>query len=455
MGKMTVELSPRGLGSHGWMMLLYYDPAIPTANPAEFSTFKHFDEIDQVMMRSSWQDSEAMMIGFKCGPFMGKTLSPNAIYDYGTGHQGTDSGDVQIFANRQFWAMDPLYPGYKLTDNYNTLRFKGVGQLGEQPGFGSMEALYFKHYPHITHTQSNSQYDYVVGDVTSAYHPALGLKKWLRHLLFVKPDILLIADEIDLDSKGMVYNFPAENMTTSGGLAIGTNDYVVGPQGEASFTFNGVPGCYQLTANYLDNQPGVGRYSMAVEGKKVYRWQSHNEKVDDNLIAISPSVDLRKGSKIAFRGAPMAKECRLIKMTAFSPSVEVPRKVEWLMQFDPHANTVTHESWQEVVLGKARLDLYPLAPEPVPAVWQLHEIKKPVEPFTFRQTRRISLEHPLQGNTTVLLTLIHTRNSDQQPLGTVIGTTVAGKVNAHWISGQQKVSLTWDLQEQSVTLSTQ
>ncbi len=454
MGKMTIELKPRGLGSHGWMMLLYYDPAVPAADPAEFPTFKHFDEIDQVMMRSSWQDPDAMLIGFKCGPFMGKTLSPNAVFDYGTGHQGTDSGDFQLFANRQFWVIDPLYPRYKLTENYNTLLFKGVGQLGEQPGFGSMEALYFKHYPHIIHAQSNSQYDYVAGDVTRAYHPALGLKQFVRHLLFVKPDILLVADEINLDSQGMVYNFPSESMGTAGELKHASNGYVVGPRGEAFLTFEGAPGRYQLTANYLDNQPEAGRYSLEVDGKEIHRWQSHNEKVDDNLIAVSPPVELRKGAKITFRGAPMANECRLVKMTAFSSTVDVPRKVEWMMQFDPRTQTVSHESWQEVALGEARLDLYPLAPAPCPAVWQLHDIKKPVEPFTFRKTRRLTLEPAIHGNSTTMLTLIHSRGFSQSPLAKVTGNAGGRKINAQWTRGEQNFSLTWDLQKKAVELLT-
>jgi hypothetical protein len=454
MGKTTLELIPRGLGSHGWMMLIYYDPAVPAANPAEFPTFKHFDEIDQVMMRSSWQDPDAMLIGFKCGPFMGKTLSPKAVFDFGTGHQGTDSGDIQIFANRQFWAIDPLYPGYKLTGNYNTLLFKGVGQLGEQPGFGSMEALYFKHYPHILLAQSKPQYDCVVGDVTRAYHPALGLKRFVRHLLFVKPDILLVADEVSLESQGMVYNFSSESMSTSGGLKQGSNDYVVGPQGEASFTFRGVAGRYQLTVHYLDNQPEAGRYSLEVDGKEIHRWQSHNEKVDDNLITVSPPVELRKDAKIAFRAAPMANEGRLVKMTAFSSTVEMPGKVEWLMQFDPQAQTVSHDSWQEVALGEARLDLYPLAPNPCPAVWQLHTIKKPVEPFTFRQTRRLTFEPTLQGNDTTMLTLIHSRRASQAPLAKVTGTARGQKISAQWTRGEQNFSLAWDLHKQSVELST-
>ena len=47
------------------MMLLAYDPTVPPADPATFPTFARFPEIDQVMMRSSWTDPEATLVGFK------------------------------------------------------------------------------------------------------------------------------------------------------------------------------------------------------------------------------------------------------------------------------------------------------------------------------------------------------------------------------------------------------
>ena len=89
MGEFVVKLVPQGLGSHGWMMLLYYDPSVGVADPAGFPTLQHFTEIDQVMMRSSWTDPDAMLVGFKCGPFMGKRITKVAPFDYGTGHQGS------------------------------------------------------------------------------------------------------------------------------------------------------------------------------------------------------------------------------------------------------------------------------------------------------------------------------------------------------------------------------
>jgi hypothetical protein len=452
MARITIQLKPRGLGSHGWMMLLYYDPTVGEADLATLPTFKFFPEIGQTMMRSSWTDPDAMLVGFKCGPFMGMTLSPKAVFDFGTGHAATDAGSFQIFAEGKYWAIHPLYPGYKLTEDYNTLLFKGVGQLGEQPGFGAAEALYFKHYPQIVYTESASGYDYVVGDVTRAYHPALGLQRFVRHLLFVKPDMLLVADEVALKPQGMVYNYPSEELKTAGGLTHAPSGYVVGPEGEAFTAFQGPAGRYRLSAVYLDNQPEAGSYSLEVDGQAVHRWKSKNEDVDDHLIAVSPAVELKPGSRIAFRGRPMARECRLVKLTAFSSSVEVPMKVQWLMQVDPRAQAVAHGNRHEITMDDATLDLYPLLPGQSAAAWSLHSIQKPQEPFTFRQTRRLVLEPAFDGESVTLLNLIHTRKAAQAGLTDTGASNSGNTIEAHWTRGTQRFSLTWDLLRKKVGL---
>jgi hypothetical protein len=453
MGKMTIQLSPKGLGSHGWMMLIYYDPTVGEADPATLPTFKSFPEIGQTMMRSSWTDVNAMLVGFKCGPFMGMSLSPKAVYDFGTGHAATDAGSFQIFADGQFWAIQPQYAGYKLTGDYSTLLFKGVGQMGEQPGLGSAEALHFRQYPHLVHAESTPAYDYVVGDVTRAYHPALGVERFVRHLLFVKPDILLVADEVTLKPEGMVYNYTSAELKTAGGLTHAPGSgYVVGPDGEAFTTFEGIPGKYRLSAVYLDNDPEAGSYSLEVDGKTIHQWKSHNEDVDDHLFVVSPEVELKTGSRIAFRGQPMAKECRLVKLTAFSSTVEAPLKVQWLLQEDPRAQVTAHGRRQEIALDDGRLDVDPLLPERSTAAWDLHAIVRPQEVFTFRQERRLVLEPSFEGNSVTLLNLLHPRKASEPGLQDA-GASISGKtIKAHWADETQRFCLNWDLAQMTVKL---
>jgi beta-lactamase class A len=453
MARETVGLHETGLGSRGWMMILGYDPTVPLAEPGAFPTFARFPEIDQVMMRSSWTDANATLVGFKCGPFMGRTLSKDAAFDFGTGHQDADSGSFQLFSHGQFLTIDPGYTRRERTEDHSTMLFKHHGQLGEQAAFGSAEALRFGHHPEIVQATATDRYDYVVGDVTRAYHPALGLRRFLRHLLFVKPDVLLVADEIALREEGVVHDFAPEALETAGGFTHAPNGYVVGNEGEAFFTFDGEPGPYRIAAVYLDNVPGVGRYSFEVDGRMVYSWTSRNEDRDDNLSAVSEPVPLRRGSRVAFRGAPMSAGTRLTKLSVFSDSVRAPLDAEWLLHLDPKAQLRERPDHLEATLGDAALDLYRLLPSGLAMTWGRHAVAKPeVEPFTFRETTRVVVRPSFAGGEAFLLTLLHARSAGAPSLEGVEASRDGGSLRIHFTRQGRSTGIGWDLAGRTVAL---
>jgi hypothetical protein len=163
-------------------------------------------------------------------------------------------------------------------------------------------------------------------------------------------------------------------------------------------------------------------------------------------------VELKPGSRIAFRGQPMAKECRLVKLTAFSSTVEMPVKVQWLLQADPRAQVLVQGNHHEISMEDARLDLYPLLPAQSAAAWSLHTIQKPQEPFTFRQTRRLILEPAFEGESVTLLNLMHARKAAQPGLQETGAAMSGSTITAHWTRGSQKFTLTWDLRQRTVKL---
>ncbi len=453
MARETVGLRPTGLGSRGWMMLLAYDPTVPSADPATFPTFAQFPEIEQVMMRSSWTDPDATLVGFKSGPFMGRTLSRDAVFDFGTGHQDADSGSFQLFSHGEFLAIDPLYTGQERTEDHSTMLFKHHGQLGEQNAFGSMEALRFGHYPEIVHAETTSRYDYVVGDVTRAYHPALGLRRFTRHLLFVKPDVLVVADEVALREEGVVHDFPPEALETAGALTHARNGYVVGPQGEAFVTFAGEPGTYRMAAVYLDNVPGVGRYSFEVDGRTVHSWTSRNEDRDDHLIAVSEPVALQRGSRVAFRGVSMPPGTRLTKMSVFSETVKAPLEAEWLLHLDPKAEVRGTKDGLEAAQGGAVLELHRLLSAGSTLAWSRHKVAKPeAEPFTFRETTRVVVRPAFAGNEASLLTLLRGRSAAGHALADVRAERRNGRLEIRFTEEDRATTIDWDVARRKVAL---
>lgn len=454
MARETVGLRPTGLGSRGFMMLLAYDPTVPPADPATFPTFARFPEIEQVLMRSSWTDPDATLVGFKSGPFMGRTLSKDAVFDFGTGHQDADSGSFQLFSHGEFLAIDPLYTGQERTEDHSTMLFKRHGQLGEQNAFGSMEALRFGHFPEIVHAETTGRYDSVVGDVTRAYHPALGLQRFTRHLLFVKPDVLVVADEVALRQEGVVHDFPPEALQTTGGLTHARNGYVVGPQGEAFVAFAGEPGAYRIAAVYLDNVPGAGRYSVEVDGRTVHSWTSRNEDRDDNLIAVSEPVALQRGSRVAFRGVSMPPGTRLTKMSVFSETVKAPVEAEWLLHLDPKAEVRRTKDGLEAAQGGAVLEIHCLLSEGQTLAWARHKVAKPeAEPFTFRETTRVVVRPVFAGNEAFLLTLLRGRSAAGHALADVRAAERRnGRLEIRFTEEGRTTTIDWDLTRRKVSL---
>lgn len=453
LGRTLIELEPEGLASAGWWALFWYDPTVRPAAPAAFPTFHHLTDIDQVMMRSSWTDPMGTLIGLKAGPFMGRRQSRTAAYDWGTGHQDSDAGSFQIFSHGEFLAIDPLYTGFKLAANHSTLLVKGRGQLGDEvQWFAAAEALKFGHYPNVLQAVTQPAWDYVVADVAPAYHPALGLKQFTRHYLFIKPDILLLADQVTLSDRGIFHSWPSEQLETGGGLSHNSAGYVVGPQGEAWAEFDGEPGEYNLYCLYLDNHPGEGAYSFKVGTGTVHSWRNE-ESVTDYHLELSGPVTLRKGDRIAFSAAPMGTEARLLKLVAFSAEVPDERGAQWLLHLDPASSIRKTADGLSATLGKASLDLHNLSDSASRLDWELFDIKAAeIEPFTFRQTRRVSLAPEFTGDSALILTLIHTRPSTGKPVEELESGVQGSLRKISWRLDGKKYDLSWDLDGRKVDL---
>ncbi len=256
LGRWLILLEPRGLGSASWWAVLWHDTAVEPARPDGFPTLWHLTDLGQVMLRSSWEDTAATMIGFKCGPFLGKAQADSAAFDLGSAHGHPDAGSLQIFHRGEFLSIDPGYTYFKRTADHSTLLVKGHGQLGEdEPWFAAGEALHYRHHPEILETRSDSGYHYVKADLAPAYHPHLGLRKLMRHLVFLPPDLLLVADEIELDEQGVLYSWPADSLETEEGLRH-EGGYVVGETGRAGVSFPGESGQYTVASQLPRQCPG-------------------------------------------------------------------------------------------------------------------------------------------------------------------------------------------------------
>ncbi len=183
-----------------WMDFIAYDPSVLQQDINTLPTLKHFSDNDFVTMRSGW-DEDATVIGFRCGPAPGHRNQNHPLRlenrGFGPGHGHPDINSFNIFAKGEWLAIDPGYTYLKQTRNHNTMIVNGFGQAGagekwlDYMAFESREPV-----PAILRVESNSVFDYVIGDAGNIYVDEANLKSFHRHLLFLKPDILIIADDL-------------------------------------------------------------------------------------------------------------------------------------------------------------------------------------------------------------------------------------------------------------------
>ena len=188
-----------------WISLLWYNPDIKPIKPGdELPTLRHFDDFDIVFARSSWDDDAAALM-FHCGPYLGnkaEDLYSGILGNADVGHVHPECNHFILSGNMgELLFIDDDYAMPKLTSNHNTLIVNGVGQKGEgEDWFRYKDKLQDR--PYIRKVESSPSLDYMVGDATPVYRDETGVEKYVRHLLFLKPDILIVVDDIQLSEPG-------------------------------------------------------------------------------------------------------------------------------------------------------------------------------------------------------------------------------------------------------------
>jgi hypothetical protein len=200
-------LVKRGVGidrNKSWMIPLYRDP---TLAPAEFpprdgslACSYHAEDQGLVTMRSSW-GKNATMVGVLCGPFQGHRMRRLADKDMGAAHRHPDNGAFQVCAGGTYLTVDPGYEYLKSTANHNTILVDGQGQTGEGNTWLNVNnCLNREKEPlGIASFEDDGQVCRVVADVTGAYDPDLQISRFVRRIVYRRPDMVVVHDRIESD----------------------------------------------------------------------------------------------------------------------------------------------------------------------------------------------------------------------------------------------------------------
>jgi hypothetical protein len=207
------ELNAAGINSTEalWLNLVWYDPSVPARPPADLPTLRHFADMEIVSGRSGWSGDESLVV-FKCGPPAGHEAKPRFEDNPGIGHVHPDASHFILFGAGEWLIRDDGYLA-KMTDQHNTLLIEGRGQLGEGGHWLEPKDWYPgpKSEPRILKAACTPEVDEIIGDATAAYPEPLGLRQFTRRLYFLKPDVLIVVDEIELrEPRGLELRFHPE-----------------------------------------------------------------------------------------------------------------------------------------------------------------------------------------------------------------------------------------------------
>lgn len=186
------------MDSAAFLNLLWHDATVEPAPPTDLPPFRHFKDSGLVFMRSGW-DGDESVLAFKCGPHSGHW---NLRYNHNIsgGHMHPGAGSIALFACGDFLLTESGY-SRKWTAYENTLLVNGCGQIGE--GSDWFEDLEFRKghpCPRMLAAAEGDPFDFAIGDATNAYSAESGLKRFVRHVYFLKSDCWILVDELEAEN---------------------------------------------------------------------------------------------------------------------------------------------------------------------------------------------------------------------------------------------------------------
>jgi hypothetical protein len=186
---------------------LWFDPAIAPRKLETLPLAAHFSDQGLVTARSDW-GPDATFFSFKCGAPGGRSQFDHARAEYphvtylDVGHDHPDQNSFTLYGRGTYWLDDAGYDKPKLTANHNTVLVDGVGQIGEGKTWFSppdFTLLTEDRTARIVLYRDTGRYVEAVGEAARCYPASLGLKKFTRRALLLRPDLVLVHDELAAD----------------------------------------------------------------------------------------------------------------------------------------------------------------------------------------------------------------------------------------------------------------
>ncbi|MBU0517125.1 MAG: heparinase II/III family protein [Proteobacteria bacterium] len=177
--------------------ILGYDPRVKAVPPDDRPTFALFDDLGLFLIRSDW-GPDAILVAFKCGPPGGRRNTWMRISGLGVNlsHSHPDQNSLIIFARGRPVLVDDGYARYKATRHHNTLLVGGLGQRGEGGKWYDENRPRRSILTRLRPVLATPFISAARGEAAPMYPTAAGLKHFGRLLVFLPPDLVLVADDV-------------------------------------------------------------------------------------------------------------------------------------------------------------------------------------------------------------------------------------------------------------------
>ena len=176
------------LHAAGWDFL-WYDPTVAPRPPAgDLPDHFVFPNQGLTVLRSGWEPSDVVFT-FACAPFGGRrarelVLAGDTQLATNMGHIHVLANAFNLFAGGNYLAIGPSY-GMSQSKDESTLTIQGYDQRRE-PNWDAR----------LVRQDFGKDYAYVAGEAAECYPPRAGVKRWVRHVVWLEPGVFVIGDEL-------------------------------------------------------------------------------------------------------------------------------------------------------------------------------------------------------------------------------------------------------------------
>ena len=216
---------------------IWYNDSIKSVPIEKQEKFHYFPDHDVAFWRSGWDD-DATAFAFKAGPPEGHAATQKIVefpdWRLSSGHAHPDAGSFIIWSNGKYLTGDSGYAGVPLTEHHNTLVFDGKGQNREGKGHDAFVGIPYENMNkiRILNVQMNARKVSITADVTAAYEPEIGVKKFIRKFEFSAPNSFVVTDQVETNTPKIITSYlHADNLINQ----ISANNFVFEPNGTSLF----------------------------------------------------------------------------------------------------------------------------------------------------------------------------------------------------------------------------